>query len=190
MSDERCPRCGGPTEREQIAVPASPSDPKPWPTVPGGLRCVRRCEDGSDTPEYLRIAYHYQARIVGGRLRPGDKLPSERAIADRFGVARPTATKALDVLRREGLVESLTGAGTFVAEPGTWAATKAWGGPSRRELVAIVRDLAACPEPWDGDNTHCPLCLAHVPYTGSPGAPIHEPGCPWRRAREWTETHP
>lgn len=50
---------------------------------------------------------------IGGR-RPGDDLPSERELADRFGVARMTVRQALDHLSRRGLVRRAHGRGTFV----------------------------------------------------------------------------
>src|SRR4030095_15297859 len=68
-------------------------------------------------PKYIQIADHLRTRIVGGELRPGDEVPSERQVAADWQVSRPTATKALDVLRREGHVEGRQGAGTFVSEP-------------------------------------------------------------------------
>jgi GntR family transcriptional regulator len=68
-------------------------------------------------PKYIQIADYYRARIVEGELRPGDEVPSERAVADEWDVSRPTATKALDVLRREGLVAGRQGSGTYVTEP-------------------------------------------------------------------------
>jgi GntR family transcriptional regulator len=68
-------------------------------------------------PKYIQIADHLRTRIVGGELQPGDEVPSERQVAADWNVSRPTATKALDVLRREGHVEGRQGAGTFVSEP-------------------------------------------------------------------------
>jgi DNA-binding GntR family transcriptional regulator len=68
-------------------------------------------------PKYRQIAHYYRDQILRGDLRPGDEVPSERAIATSFSVARPTATKALEILRREGLVRSVQGAGTYVADP-------------------------------------------------------------------------
>jgi GntR family transcriptional regulator len=50
-------------------------------------------------------------------LTPGDLLPSERALAERFGVARMTVRAELDRLVTEGLVYRRRGHGTFVAEP-------------------------------------------------------------------------
>jgi DNA-binding GntR family transcriptional regulator len=53
-------------------------------------------------------------RILGGELRAGDAVPSERELAGRWRVARPTAARALAELRRLGVVESRVGAGSFV----------------------------------------------------------------------------
>lgn len=65
-------------------------------------------------PRYLQIAGGIRDRILRGDLRPGDEVPSERQIAATWGVSRPTAGKALDVLRQEGLVESRRGSGSYV----------------------------------------------------------------------------
>lgn len=69
-------------------------------------------------PKYVQMADHLRDRITRGELAPGDEVPSERQLAAEWGVARPTATKALDVLRREGLLAGRQGAGTFVTQPG------------------------------------------------------------------------
>jgi GntR family transcriptional regulator len=47
---------------------------------------------------------------------PGDPLPSERALAERYGVARMTARQAIESLLAKGLVYRLQGSGTFVDE--------------------------------------------------------------------------
>jgi GntR family transcriptional regulator len=67
-------------------------------------------------PKYLQIAGHIRDQIVRGDLKPGDEIPSERALALTWNVARPTATKAVESLRVQGLVESRQGAGTYVRE--------------------------------------------------------------------------
>ncbi|MGH3714279.1 MAG: GntR family transcriptional regulator [Micromonosporaceae bacterium] len=67
-------------------------------------------------PKYLQIAQHLREEITRGDLSPGSEVPSERQIAEAWKVARPTATKALQVLRQQGLVESRQGAGTFVRD--------------------------------------------------------------------------
>ncbi|WP_405487876.1 GntR family transcriptional regulator [Nocardia sp. NBC_00511] len=68
-------------------------------------------------PKYLQIAGHLRDQIVRGDLTPGEEVPSERALAAAWRVARPTASKALQALRRQGLVESRQGSGTYVREP-------------------------------------------------------------------------
>ena len=54
--------------------------------------------------------------ILRGILRPGEKLPSERDLAERLGVSRPSLREALSELQSEGLVETRAGAGVFVAD--------------------------------------------------------------------------
>ena len=57
--------------------------------------------------------------IASGQLSPGDRLPSERELADRFGLSRMTVRDALRVLESRGLIAIKVGAsgGAFVREP-------------------------------------------------------------------------
>ncbi|MEU6795453.1 TetR/AcrR family transcriptional regulator C-terminal domain-containing protein [Nonomuraea wenchangensis] len=68
----------------------------------------------SSTPPYQRITAEIRTRILTGELRPGERMPSIRQIARRWGVAVATATKVMAVLRDEGLVETKVGAGAVV----------------------------------------------------------------------------
>lgn len=52
--------------------------------------------------------------LVDGRLKTGDRLPTEKAICAMFGASRPTVREALLRLRADGLIQSRQGAGTFV----------------------------------------------------------------------------
>lgn len=65
-------------------------------------------------PPYLQVVNSLRARIVRGELAEGDTVPSERQIAEDWGISRATATKVLAALRSEGLVESRQGIGTVV----------------------------------------------------------------------------
>ena len=53
--------------------------------------------------------------LLGGALRPGDRLPTVAAMADRMGVARASVREAYRVLQNMGLLEVTQGRGTFVA---------------------------------------------------------------------------
>lgn len=71
----------------------------------------------SDPPPSRRIAEVLRAAIKAGHLTPGEKLPSERALAQEYGAARNTAREAIRLLAEEGLVTARHGSGVFVREP-------------------------------------------------------------------------
>ena len=54
-------------------------------------------------PAYLQVADDLRASISGGTFKPGERLPSGRDLARRYGVAPMTISHALDVLRQEQL---------------------------------------------------------------------------------------
>ena len=64
---------------------------------------------------YQQIARQIAAAIAGGRYASGDKLPSERELADDFGVSRPTIRDAMIALEFQGLVEARQGSGVYVS---------------------------------------------------------------------------
>jgi AcrR family transcriptional regulator len=68
-------------------------------------------------PPYRQIVSDVRRRIEAGELRPGDRVPSARAITREWGVAIATATKAHAALREEGLTVARPGVGTVVAGP-------------------------------------------------------------------------
>jgi DNA-binding transcriptional regulator YhcF (GntR family) len=68
-------------------------------------------------PPYRQIVSDVRRRIEQGELRPGDRVPSARAITREWGVAIATATKAHAALREEGLTVARPGVGTVVAGP-------------------------------------------------------------------------
>ncbi|MBM2622915.1 TetR/AcrR family transcriptional regulator C-terminal domain-containing protein [Actinoplanes sp. LDG1-06] len=74
-------------------------------------------ERTSTDPPYRRIVAEVRRRIERGELRPGDRVPSARAITREWGVAIATATKAHATLREEGLTVARPGVGTVVAGP-------------------------------------------------------------------------
>jgi GntR family transcriptional regulator len=68
-------------------------------------------------PPYRQVADRLRDAIVVGELAPGQALPSVRALARQYDVTNVTATRAVDVLRSEGLVDTRLGRGTFVRTP-------------------------------------------------------------------------
>ncbi|MET8152583.1 GntR family transcriptional regulator [Actinoplanes sp. NPDC049668] len=61
-----------------------------------------------------QIANKLRAAILTRRLQPGDKLPSQPDLATRYGVARETVKRALEILRTERLIVTRQGSGAFV----------------------------------------------------------------------------
>jgi DNA-binding GntR family transcriptional regulator len=72
--------------------------------------------NGNGTPAYRRIADAYRHRIVSGELRPGDRLPTEHEIAERFGVVRQTVRTGLGLLVTDGLIVARRPHGYFVRQ--------------------------------------------------------------------------
>jgi GntR family transcriptional repressor for pyruvate dehydrogenase complex len=54
--------------------------------------------------------------ILRGILRPGERLPSERELSERFGVSRPSLREAVAELQERGLLATRAGAGIYVAD--------------------------------------------------------------------------
>lgn len=66
---------------------------------------------------YLEIKDSLERRIKEGEFSPGFKLPSERDLAQEYGVNRATIRRAIETLIDEGLLFRIWGKGTFVVEP-------------------------------------------------------------------------
>lgn len=69
----------------------------------------------SSAPLYEQIRQLIVAALAAGEWRPGDALPSEAALAERFHASPGTVRKAMDELAAAHVVERRQGAGTFVA---------------------------------------------------------------------------
>jgi len=79
-------------------------------------------------PLYRQVAERLRAAILDGETAPGDPLPSEQRLEERFGVSRITVRRALDELAAEGLIE------------------RRQGRPTRVRQLPGMRPLAADPE--------------------------------------------
>ncbi|WP_228551989.1 TetR/AcrR family transcriptional regulator C-terminal domain-containing protein [Mumia zhuanghuii] len=71
--------------------------------------------DGEKESASVRVTAELRRRIASGELGPGDRVPSTRQIVREWGVAMATASKAIGLLRDEGLVETVVGVGTVVS---------------------------------------------------------------------------
>ena len=70
---------------------------------------------GSPGPKYERVAESLRKRVRS--LPVGASIPSERHLAEEFGISRMTARRAVVALMNEGLLERFGGRGTFVTQP-------------------------------------------------------------------------
>lgn len=72
--------------------------------------------DSSDkTPIWQAIADALRSDLAEGKYAPGDKLPTEAGLAERFGVNRHTVRHGISALVDEGLIRTRRGSGAFVA---------------------------------------------------------------------------
>ncbi|MFF7648407.1 GntR family transcriptional regulator [Streptomyces sp. NPDC007983] len=67
-------------------------------------------------PPYQQAAEAIRSDIKAGKIKPGEQLPSHRELQERFGIANMTARSALRVLREEGLIYTVQGRGSYVAD--------------------------------------------------------------------------
>jgi hypothetical protein len=105
-------------------------------------------------PAYLRIAEHLTIEIGTGRLAPGDRLPTERSLAARYGVSMMTLSKALAVVTERGLIDRRPGLRQLRARrrenPGHLRALPAGGRAGwRRPAHGGASGLRRLPKPDD-----------------------------------------
>jgi GntR family transcriptional regulator len=86
-------------------------------------------------PKYVRLAQTIQRRIEDGTYPPGTRVPSENQLVQAFGMSRPTVVRALELLKRDGWLESRQGYGTIVRGRPEVVEQK-----GRRGLEALDRD--------------------------------------------------
>ncbi len=86
------PGAGGKTSRDQPLLSGHSNDPK----------------------AAERVVLHVRRLIEKGALKPGDRLPAERALADRIGVSRPSLRLGLRELAAMGVVDARHGSGTYI----------------------------------------------------------------------------
>lgn len=87
----------------------SPGPPQVSPVIGQRRLVAERLSD--------RLAALLSTQVEGGRLRPGDRLPTEQQIAESHGVSRTVVREAVHQLKSRGLLMSRQGSGVYVAEP-------------------------------------------------------------------------
>ena len=116
-------------------------------------------------PLYAGLAAGIEQAIRDGRLTPGERLPTHRALARDLGLSVHTVSKAYDRLRQHDLIEGHVGRGSYVADPAGRDAPPYALAPSEDELCdlaisrplfdprhdaafrAVLRDMAATVDP-------------------------------------------
>lgn len=66
--------------------------------------------------KYYDLMEQLREQILSGKIRPGEKLPSENVLSAGYGVSRQTVRKALQILQNEGYIYAEHGRGTFCSE--------------------------------------------------------------------------
>jgi GntR family transcriptional regulator len=71
----------------------------------------------SFVPAYYQIADDLSIEIEAGSLRPGDLIPSESQLCERYGISRMTVRQGLNLLSDAGYIHSVPGKGSYVTAP-------------------------------------------------------------------------
>ncbi|MFP3991599.1 winged helix-turn-helix domain-containing protein [Streptomyces sp. E11-3] len=106
---------------------------------------VRTGEGGGK--EFQRVFGALRDRLLGGTYGVGSLLPTQRELADEFGVSRDTVQRALKILAKQGWIESRQGSGSRVLKTPTAASSAARSGhPGRITLGPFLNAAFEKPE--------------------------------------------
>ena len=111
-------------------------------------------------PPSRRIADRIGEAILRGEHAAGEKMPSERVLAQRWNVTRATVAHALQILRDRGLIESRHGSGSYVRSSAPESALPDW-----RRPIVVVEVRTHHPEDYELinhlDGTHWVIVDGH-----------------------------
>lgn len=79
---------------------------------------IARIDFQSGVPVYLQIIQQVKAAAATGLIRPGDPLPSVRALAEDLRINRNTVARAYAELESESVIETRQGSGCFLKDGG------------------------------------------------------------------------
>jgi DNA-binding transcriptional regulator YhcF (GntR family) len=104
---------------------------------------ARVVDHNADRARYLQLADIIREQIKSGELAPGARLPSEPRLVQIHDLGRETVRSALDILRAEGLVMTVSGVGTEVREQ------------PERNVITVRRDARV----WMGWKDGVPVLI-------------------------------
>ncbi|MDE2447556.1 MAG: PLP-dependent aminotransferase family protein [Gammaproteobacteria bacterium] len=124
--------------------------------VPASFLPPIALDPGSATPMYQQLSEWFRRAIIEGRLKPGQRVPSSRNLAEELKISRIPVLGAYEQLCAEGYLETFTGAGTCVARAIADARTKKPAAGQRRadssarahEVSTRGRSMAIPASPW------------------------------------------
>jgi GntR family transcriptional repressor for pyruvate dehydrogenase complex len=99
-------------------------------------------------PRSAQVREQLEQAMARGDYHPGDRLPSERELADMFGVSRVSVREAIRSLEAVGMVEVRQGAGTMVTDPSRRAGRELsrWMKANRGEVLELLNVRSALDE--------------------------------------------
>jgi len=105
-------------------------------------------EPSTATPIFRQIVDQVARAVAAGSVRPGDELPSVRAVAERHAINPMTVSKAYSLLEAQGLVERRRGLGMVIREtvPAAMDARLALLKPAIDHAAAVSRQLGLSAE--------------------------------------------
>ena len=97
-----------------------------------------------------KVAAQLKLAISSGAIKVGERLPSERELAEQMGVSRPSVREALQKLEILGMVQAIQGGGTVVknlTEQEIRTPIEIVLGEDRQKVVELT-EVRACMESW------------------------------------------
>jgi DNA-binding LacI/PurR family transcriptional regulator len=137
-------------------------------------------EPVSEGPKYKKVYQALWRDIQAGRLKKGDRLPSEAELVRKFGASRITVGRAVRDLQREGVVERRAGSGTYVRAPQTTSALS---------FGLLIPDLGETDifEPVCQGMMASPLAHKHALLWGSPSGGGSKGERAWQLCRQYID---
>src|SRR6202022_2716153 len=89
--------------------------PRPMKRTPATFLPLITLQDRGAIPIYQQLYDWFRRAIIGGQLRPGQRVPSTRSLAAELKISRMPVLGAFEQLLAEGYLETFVGAGTCVA---------------------------------------------------------------------------